>query len=75
MSWTNTIRHGHRWLSIAFTTAVVANIIAVMAGQTMEWLYMLPLLPLALLMPSGLYMFFLPYVRRFRAARSMSRES
>lgn len=63
MNWNRIVRQSHRWLSIAFTVAVIANIIAVATGRAMEWLYMLPLAPLLLLMPSGLYMFFLPYVK------------
>lgn len=74
MSWNRTIRQSHRWLSIAFTLTVIANIIAVATGQTMEWLYMLPLAPLLLLIPSGLYMFFLPYLRKSRGVRPTSGE-
>jgi hypothetical protein len=33
------------------------------------WIYYLPLFPLALLMATGLYMFFLPYVARGRRSR------
>lgn len=64
MNWNLVIRHAHRWISIAFLATVIANIIAVYTGKTFEWLYLLPLLPLFLLTLSGLYMFFLPYVRR-----------
>lgn len=67
MNSKNAIRQGHRWLSIAFTANVAINIIAAAAGLVVEWLYMLPLLPLALLMPTGLYMFFSPYARRVHA--------
>lgn len=72
MSWNKIVRQAHRWLSIVFTVAVIANIIAVATGQTMEWLYMLPLAPLLLLMPSGLYMFFLPYFKNSQAERPTS---
>ena len=34
-----------------------------------QWVYFLPLFPLFLLMLTGLYMFFLPYVARRRGAR------
>ena len=61
------IRQSHRWLSIAFTVAVFANIVAL--GQT-EAVRMavafLPLLPLAFLLFSGLYLFVLPYVAKWR---------
>lgn len=62
MNWNKLIRQSHRWLSIIFTLTVIANIIAMATGNAMEWLYMLPLPPLFLLIPTGLYMFFLPYV-------------
>lgn len=74
MNWNKRVRQGHRGLSIAFTATVIANVIAVATGQTMEWLYMLPLLPLALLIPTGLYMFVLPYVSKSPGRRDMSSE-
>ena len=69
MSWSKWIRQGHRWLSIAFTVTVIANIVALSTGegQPPDWITYSPLLPLALLMLSGLYMFFRPYVARRRA--------
>ena len=68
MSWSKWIRQVHRWLSIAFTVTVIANIVALSTGkgQPPDWITYSPLLPLALLMLSGLYMFFLPYVARRR---------
>lgn len=64
MNWTRAIRQSHRWLSIIFTSTVIANFIAVGVGKPVEWLYYLPLPPLFLMMASGLYMFVLPYVGR-----------
>ena len=60
----------HRWLSVIFTIIVLAIFIMLGAGgEPAPWVYYLPLLPLALLMISGLYMFVLPYwVRRGRSA-------
>ena len=61
------IRQGHRWLSIAFTLTVIANILAISAGQGQmppPWITYSPLPPLALLMLSGLYLFVLPYAAR-----------
>lgn len=69
MNWNKVVRQGHRWMSIAFTATLIANIVAVATDRTMEWLYMLPLAPLLVLMLSGLYMFFLPYVRKSRGSR------
>jgi hypothetical protein len=69
VSWSKWIRQVHRWLSIAFTVTVIANIVALSTGegQPPDWITYSPLLPLALLMLSGLYMFFQPYVARRRA--------
>ncbi len=62
-----TVRQFHRWMSIIFSV-VVAGIFAMLGlGQEpAQWVYFLPLPPLALLMFSGLYMFFLPYAARRR---------
>jgi ABC-type polysaccharide/polyol phosphate export permease len=61
------IRQIHRWLSIIFTTIVIAIFTALGLGQQpAQWVYFLPLLPLALLMLTGLYMFVLPYVTKSR---------
>ncbi len=70
MKWKKWIRQGHRWISIAFTVSVLVAGIAMATGQTMEWLFMLPLVPLALLTPTGLYLFLLPYVDRSRRGTS-----
>ncbi|HEY5754280.1 MAG TPA: hypothetical protein VIU34_00575 [Steroidobacter sp.] len=62
-SW---IRQTHRWLSITFTIAVIANIVAmfVMPGQT--WIGFLALVPLIPLLCTGLYMFFQPHLAKSR---------
>jgi hypothetical protein len=59
------IRQIHRWLSIIFV-AIVAGIFAAlgMGQKPVDWVYYLPLLPLFLLMFTGLYLFVLPYVTR-----------
>jgi hypothetical protein len=57
------IRQIHRWLSIAFTLTVIANFVAMSRGTPPPWVTYSPLLPLAFLMLTGLYMFVLPYVR------------
>ena len=73
MNWSKSIRQTHRWLSIAFTVLVVVNIVLNFVLQGQERLALgiglLTLLPLALLMFTGLYLFALPYVTRRRAAR------
>lgn len=67
MTWNLWIRRSHRWLSILFVLTVGATSFAAASGQAEEsWLYYLPLAPLLLLMISGLYLFALPYVSRWR---------
>ena len=75
MNWTKLIRETHRWLSIAFTLAVIANIVAMItqkpgaeAGQSQSAMLvgLLALFPLILLLFTGLYLFALPYVTRWR---------
>lgn len=65
MSWNYWVRQAHRWISIAFTLTVIANFVArgLKSGEPPAWLTYSPLLPLFLLLFSGLYMFALPYVR------------
>lgn len=67
MNWNKSIRQFHRWMAATFALLVVANIIAFALGQEIAWLYMLPLLPLALLLLSGLYLFVLPYLSAWRS--------
>ena len=68
MNWNHWIRQSHRWLALAFTTTVIANFIAMSQGPPPAWVTYSPLLPLFLLMFSGLYMFVQPYVARWRSA-------
>jgi hypothetical protein len=62
MNWSALIRKTHRWLAITFTLIVALIFILLAFGQPPMWLYYTPLPFLFLLMFSGLYMFFLPYV-------------
>jgi hypothetical protein len=71
MNWNQTIRQIHRWLSIIFTLAVIANFIALALGSTAMWVGFMALVPLFLLLFSGLYMFFLPYFARGRGQRQV----
>jgi hypothetical protein len=61
------MRQGHRWISLAFTATVIANFAAMGFGEPPAWLVYAPLLPLFLLMLSGLYLFALPYTARRRS--------
>jgi len=67
MNWNHWIRQTHRWLSMLFTLTVIANFVAMTQGTPPAWITYSPLLPLALLLFSGLYLFALPYVTRRRA--------
>ena len=64
MSWSERVRQTHRWTALAFTVAVVVNIAAMGMEQPPVWVYLLALLPLALLQVTGLYLFVLPYAAR-----------
>lgn len=68
---TRFIRSFHRWTSIVFTLTVIANFVAIgfvgQAGVPPLVTYA-PLLPLFLLLFSGLFMFFRPYFGRRGAA-------
>ena len=67
MGWNYWIRQIHRWLSIVFTVTVIANFVALSRGTPPAWVTYSPLLPLALLLFSGLYLFVLPYATRWRS--------
>jgi hypothetical protein len=66
------IRQTHRWVSIAFTVTVILNIavMSVRGGQPPAWVTYSPLLPLLLLLLTGLYLFALPYAVKWRGGRS-----
>jgi hypothetical protein len=66
MNWNNWIRQAHRWVSIAFTATVIANFVVLGMKKEIVWVTYAPLLPLALLLFSGLYLFVLPYASRWR---------
>jgi hypothetical protein len=66
LNWNNWVRQSHRWLSIAFTLAVIANFVAMGRGQPPAWVVYSPLLPLFLMLLTGLYMFALPYAAKRR---------
>ncbi|HEX7030955.1 MAG TPA: hypothetical protein VF254_10175 [Gammaproteobacteria bacterium] len=64
MTMSRWIRQIHRWLAIVFTLTVIANFAAMTQGPPPAWVTYSPLLPLFLLLFSGLYLFALPYVSR-----------
>ncbi len=67
MNWNNWIRQIHRWLSIAFTVAVIVNIVAMGQMEPALWVGLLALLPLVFLLLTGLYLFVLPYATKWRS--------
>jgi hypothetical protein len=69
VKWNEWVRQTHRWLSIAFTVTVIANFVALARGTPPPWVTYSPLLPLALLLFSGLYLFVLPYAAKWRRGR------
>lgn len=64
MPWHIRVRQAHRWLSIAFTLTVVANFAARIRAEPAKWLTYAPLVPLFLLLFSGLFLFVLPFVAK-----------
>jgi len=72
LNWNTSIRQIHRWLSIAFTVAVIVNVVAMAQEKQAVWVGLLALFPLVLLLLTGLYMFVLPYAAKWRGARGIS---
>ena len=68
MNWNKSVRQIHRWVAIVFTVTVIANFVALAVGKSQPpaWITYSPLLPLALLLFSGLYLFVLPYAAKWR---------
>jgi cellulose synthase/poly-beta-1,6-N-acetylglucosamine synthase-like glycosyltransferase len=63
------IRQIHRWLSIVFAATVIANFVAMALGEPPALVVYSPLLPLFLLLFTGLYMFVLPYTAKLPGGR------
>jgi uncharacterized membrane protein YhaH (DUF805 family) len=69
MSWSSSIRRTHRWLSIAFTVAVILNL-ALLGNEELGMIVGISaLIPLVFLLLSGLYLFALPYISRWSSRR------
>jgi hypothetical protein len=68
MSVSKSFRQIHRWLSITFAIAVVINFVAVRPDEPALAVRLLALIPLALLLLTGLYLFALPYASKWRRA-------
>lgn len=62
-------RQIHRWLSMAFTAGFLVNTVVIFGlGQQQPafWVYLLALVPLFLLLFTGLYLFVAPYLTKRR---------
>ncbi len=69
MNWNKWVRQLHRWASIAFTLAVIVNIVAVLERRYTSNVGLLAVFPLALQFLSGMYLFVLPYATKWRSRR------
>ncbi|HMQ55574.1 MAG TPA: hypothetical protein PKE64_15615 [Anaerolineae bacterium] len=71
MNWNKWGRQTHRWLSITFTVLVIVNIVVNIVPLGQEalalWLGFFTLIPLFLLLLTGLYLFALPYTTKGRS--------
>ncbi|MFN8669928.1 MAG: hypothetical protein U0164_22285 [Gemmatimonadaceae bacterium] len=72
MSWDRTIRESHRWVSLAFTGGVIANLVALWGKQQSTIIGLLALIPLIILLLSGLYLFVRPFLLRRRRVSHVS---
>jgi hypothetical protein len=68
------VRQAHRWLAIAFTVTVIVTFAALAQEDPVVWGSYVPLLPLALLLFTGLYLLVLPYAKR-RSGRRVTSQS
>ena len=69
MNWSKWIRQLHRWLSAAFTLVVIFNGWAVLKHRYTNWMGLLAVATLALMFFTGMYLFVLPYVTKWRSGR------
>ncbi len=69
MNWNKWIRLTHRWLSIAFTVAVIVNGVTVAQGKYSSRLGLVAVFTLALQFFTGMYLFVLPYAAKWGGAR------
>ena len=63
------VRQSHRWVAVGFTSIVNFVALGLGQGQPPAWVTYSPLLPLAVLLLTGLYLFVLPYTTRWRSGR------
>ncbi|WBB68437.1 hypothetical protein [Micromonospora sp. WMMD812] len=75
MNWNKWARQFHRWLAVTFTVTVIVTFVALAQEEPVLWVSYVPLLPLALLLITGLYLFALPYVAKRRGRQRAAAES
>lgn len=76
MNWNKWIRQIHRWTSIAFTLTIAGIFVVLALGtQPAMWVYYVPLFPLYVLLPTGLYMFVQPHAAKWRSRRRAAGEA
>lgn len=56
------VRQSHRWLGVLLILTMLVNFVSMTFGPTPLVIVYAPLLPLSLLVFSGLYMFLLPHL-------------
>ncbi len=69
MNWSRWVRQLHRWLSIVFTLVVIFNGVAVLKHRYTNWMGLLAVAALASMFFTGVYLFVLPYVTKWRSGR------
>jgi len=69
MNWNKGIRLTHRWLSMAFTAAVIINGVAVARRRYTNSLGLVAVVPMALQFLTGLYLFVLPSASKWRGGQ------
>jgi len=75
MSWSAWIRQIHRWLCVAFTLAVIANLVTVLERRYNVALGLSAVALVLLLLLTGLYLFVLPYAVKWRGRHSRGRRA
>lgn len=60
------IRQFHRWTSALFVLTIIITTVALAQPEPIVWVSYIPLIPLFLLLATGVYMFVLPYAQRWR---------
>jgi cellulose synthase/poly-beta-1,6-N-acetylglucosamine synthase-like glycosyltransferase len=71
LNWSKWVRQLHRWLSTVFTLVVIFNGVAVFKHRYTNWMGLLAVAALSLMFFTGIYLFVLPYVKKWRSGRQI----